>query len=58
MSSLFADGGMWGDASALFFSKSGVAEVLERASFTLEELLLQDEIIQETQGQNTALLRL
>ncbi len=37
---------------------SGVSKVLDSDAFTLEDLLLEDEIIQEAQSQNTKLIEL
>jgi hypothetical protein len=63
MASLFGDGSIWDTAaSSMFFTESGVSKLLERArqgeTIAVEDLLLEDTIIQDTQAQGEELIAL
>lgn len=60
MASLFGDGSIWSDLSGGLIEISGVLKLLDSTdgSLTVENLLLEDTIIQDTQAQSDKLLDL
>ncbi len=61
MASLFGGGSLWeSSAMDLFFTESGVSKLLDSSdgSLTVENLLQQETIIQDTQAQTPRLLDL
>ena len=62
MSSLFGDGSLWDTSANMFFTETGVNKLLntykEGGHVTVEQLLSEDTIIQDTQAQVSELLDL